>query len=154
MQIKHRKFINLATKNYTVSLVNCGEPSKANQEWTVDVAPTVSLNIFSAYNRLWTSDVLRKVKQWGISGNLLQFIKNCITHSGYNSTKTVKEEIRLPQDSVIVVKLFFVAREDVFTGLLKVIFIPVYADEEITGHDLKHQLPWQPSYVRNYSSSR
>ncbi|XP_062542565.1 uncharacterized protein LOC134210537 [Armigeres subalbatus] len=42
-------------------------------------AELVSLDISRAYNRAWTPGVLKKLALWGVSGNLLHFVKNFLS---------------------------------------------------------------------------
>ncbi|XP_062537799.1 uncharacterized protein LOC134206125 [Armigeres subalbatus] len=87
------------------------------------------------YSRAWTPGVLKKLALWGVTGNLLHFVKNFLLDRslrvllGNQSSKTVKKETGVPQGSVIAVTLFLVAMEDVFANLPKDVFILVYADD-------------------------
>lgn len=94
-----------------------------------------SLDLAKAYNRAWTPSVLEKLAQWGVTGNLLAFLKNFLTNRtfqviiGNHRSKPVAEETGVPQGSVIAVTLFLVAMNGVFDVLPKGIFIYVYADD-------------------------
>ncbi|XP_062539135.1 uncharacterized protein LOC134207424 [Armigeres subalbatus] len=98
-------------------------------------AEVISLDLSKAYNRTWTPGILKRLALWGISGNLLLFVKNYLldrsfrVQLGATSSKAVKEETGVPQGSVIAVTLFLVAMEGVFADLPKEIFIVVYADD-------------------------
>lgn len=95
----------------------------------------VSLDLAKAYNRAWTPAVLKKLANWGFSGNLLAFVKNFLNGRtfqvliGNHRSKIAKEETGVPQGSVLAVTLFLVAMSGVFLVLPKGVFILVYADD-------------------------
>lgn len=94
-----------------------------------------SLDLAKAYNRAWTPGVLQQLVKWGITGNLLLFIKQFLSNRtfqviiGNTKSKSTKEETGVPQGSVLAVTLFLVAINSVFDVLPKGIFIFVYADD-------------------------
>lgn len=94
-----------------------------------------SLDLSKAYNRAWTPGILRQLAQWGITGNMLTFIKNFLNERtfqvmvGNSKSKLVAEETGVPQGSVLAVTLFLVAINGVFKVLPKGIYIFVYADD-------------------------
>lgn len=96
-----------------------------------------SLDLSKAYNRAWTPNVLKQLVQWGVTGNMLSFIKNFLNGRsfqviiGNNRSKSVPEETGVPQGSVIAVTLFLVAMNGVFGVLPKGVYILVYADDII-----------------------
>lgn len=94
-----------------------------------------TLDLSKAYNRAWTPSVLRQLANWGLSGNILHFIKNFLTGRtfqvfiGNHRSNVTGEETGVPQGSVIAVTLFLVAMNSIFKSLPKGRFIFVYADD-------------------------
>lgn len=100
-----------------------------------DHVELASLDLAKAYNRAWMPGVLRQLADWGITGNMLKFLQNYLSHRtfqvaiGNHRSKTVCEETGVPQGSVIAVTLFLVAMNGIFIRLPAGIFILVYADD-------------------------
>lgn len=100
-----------------------------------DHAELVSLDLAKAYNRAWTPGILEKLARWGITGNLLRYLKGFLTERTFqvtvgNSRSNIQsEETGVPQGSVIAVTLFLVAMSGVFEVLPGGVFLVVYADD-------------------------
>ncbi|XP_062537876.1 uncharacterized protein LOC134206203 [Armigeres subalbatus] len=95
----------------------------------------VSLDIAKAFSRTWTPLVLRKLQDWGITGNMLAFIKNFLSRRtfqvliGGTASNEYPEETGVPQGSVLAVTLFLIAMDGVFNSLPANVYVFVYADD-------------------------
>ncbi|XP_062557990.1 uncharacterized protein LOC134222860 [Armigeres subalbatus] len=83
-----------------------------------------SLDLSKAYNRTWTPGVLKKLKSWGITGNMKPNIKS---NQGRNRGPPGLSNC-----------LFLIAMEGVFDRLPKGIYILVYADDVLLVVTGKH----------------
>lgn len=98
-------------------------------------ADIASLDLAKAYNCAWTPRAINQLAEWGLSGNILHFLKNFLSGRtfeviiGNHLSSTRKEETGVPQGSVIAVTLFLVAMNGIFIRLPAGIFILVYADD-------------------------
>ncbi|XP_058828321.1 uncharacterized protein LOC131688172 [Topomyia yanbarensis] len=95
------------------------------------------LDLEKAYNTVWRHGVLRQLQQWGIRGNLGQFLQRYLLNRrfrvgiGGSQSDVFCEENGVPQGSVLAVTLFLVSIQSVFAHLPKGIFIFIYADDII-----------------------
>lgn len=95
----------------------------------------ISLDLAKAYNRAWTPDVLERLARWGITGNLLQFLKDFLVGRtfqvivGNNRSSPHDEETGVPQGSVIAVTIFLVAMSGIYQTIPRGVFLKVYADD-------------------------
>lgn len=93
------------------------------------------LDLEKAYNRAYTPNVFKTLTRWGLSGNIMHFIKNFLSKRtfqvliGNHRSTVATEETGVPQGSVIAVTLFLIAMNGVFEKLPKGIYIFVYADD-------------------------
>ncbi|XP_062714797.1 uncharacterized protein LOC134291286 [Aedes albopictus] len=98
-------------------------------------AEIIYLDLAKAYNRAWTPDVLARLTHWGVTGNLLYFMKDFLTGRSFqviigNTRSSVREEeTGVPQGSVIAVTIFLVAMHGVFETIPRGIYLKVYADD-------------------------
>lgn len=103
-----------------------------NNNLHVDIA---ALDLSKAYNRVWRPAVLRQLINWGIHGNMGNFIHNFLQNRtfqviiGNTQSQTFQEETGVPQGSVLAVTLFLISMNSVFTYLPKGVYIFVYADD-------------------------
>lgn len=94
-----------------------------------------SLDLAKAYNRTWAPGILKQLAQWGLSGNIMHFIRNFLMKRtfqvaiGNHRSRIASEETGVPQGSVLAVTLFLVAMNGIFEQLPNGIYILVYADD-------------------------
>ncbi|XP_062709994.1 uncharacterized protein LOC134288629 [Aedes albopictus] len=80
-------------------------------------------------------DVLDRLARWGITGNLLQFLKDFLVGRtfqvivGNNRSSPHDEETGVPQGSVIAVTNFLVAMSGIYQTIPRGVFLKVYADD-------------------------
>lgn len=94
-----------------------------------------ALDIEKAYNRIWTPNVVRKLINEGLGGNIIHFLVNFLTDRTFqvcvgnfrSSTKT--EETGIPQGSVIAVTAFLVGVCGVFEKIPRNMYALMYADD-------------------------
>lgn len=98
-------------------------------------AEIISLDLAKAYNRAWPPDVLGRLAHWGVTGNLLQFLKDFLSGKsfqvviGNSRSSPRKEETGVPEGSVIAVTIFLVAMSGVFEVIPRGVYLKVYADD-------------------------
>lgn len=94
-----------------------------------------TLDLAKAYNRVWNPGVLKTLIDWGITGNMVRFVKEFLSNRtfqvsvGNHRSQPKHEETGVPQGSVLAVTLFLVSMNSVFERLPENIFIFVYADD-------------------------
>lgn len=95
----------------------------------------VSIDLAKAYNRAWTPRAIEQLIDWGLSGNILHFVRNFLTNRtlqvtiGDTRSRVLQEETGVPQGSVLAVTLFLTIMDNVFRNLPKNVHALAYADD-------------------------
>ena len=132
----------------------------------------LSLDVSKAFDRVWHEGLIFKLKQLGISGNLLKWFKSYLTNrrqrvilGGHNSTyKHIHAGV--PQSSILGPLLFLIYVSDMTTGLLS--DVHQYADDtsllitvkdplsalHIINHDLVILQKWADQWRVTFNPSK
>lgn len=132
----------------------------------------VFCDIFKAFDRVWHKGLIFKLKQYGISGNLLNWLSHYLTNrnqkvfigSSYSSTKFLNAGV--PQGSVLGPLLFLIYVNDIAEPLLS--STRLFADdsslavsssdirviERTLNGDLHKILNWSKQWLVNFNPSK
>lgn len=92
-------------------------------------------DIQKAYDQTWRYLILRKLNEWGLTGNILSYVKNFLQNRSFrvkaNETISQKQilENGIPQGSTISVTLFLIAINDAFKHINCPVKTIMYADD-------------------------
>ncbi|XP_058817613.1 uncharacterized protein LOC131680914 [Topomyia yanbarensis] len=95
------------------------------------------LDIAKAYNTVYREGVLRQLANWGVTGNLGNYIKDYLNNRvfrvgvGSLQSRTYVEVNGIPQEAVLAVTLFLVSMNSLFASLPGGVYVFVYADDII-----------------------
>ncbi|XP_058448987.1 uncharacterized protein LOC131428946 [Malaya genurostris] len=93
------------------------------------------LDLAKAFNTVWREGILRTLKQWGITGQMGNFIKSYLQDRnfkviiGNTTSKTFPETNGVPQGSVLAATLFIIAINPLLDHFSRETNILVYADD-------------------------
>lgn len=120
-----------STTSHLVSIDNYIQEALANKQHVL----AVSLDIEKAYDMVWTHIIMTKLQEYGLKGNIFQFIKNFTKERTFNvrvngSLSSVQHlENGLPQGAVLSVTLFLLAINDAGSEINHPVIIRKYADD-------------------------
>uniref|UniRef100_A0A1Y1KBA2 Reverse transcriptase domain-containing protein n=1 Tax=Photinus pyralis TaxID=7054 RepID=A0A1Y1KBA2_PHOPY len=97
----------------------------------------VSFDLEKAYDMTWRYNVMSKLHNWGLRGNLPAFIKNFLSHRTFRTRigDTLSQihtmENGIPQGSVMSCTLFLIAVDDLVSSIQKPLNACLYVDDLI-----------------------